>query len=301
MDEAQKTELIRLAGGRVRFNCPMARYTTFRVGGPVDALLEAGSVAELRRLVPFLKRARIPYLVVGRGSNLLVRDRGLEGVAILLTGSLARFREAAGPGVLAGAGLALARLLAHCRERGLGGLEFLAGIPGSVGGAVAMNAGAFGGEIADRISRIRIVTPEGGVVGMARSRLDFSYRGLRIPGGSVIVEAGFDLVRDNGHAVGERMSEYLERRRATQPLEYPSAGSVFRNPGGAAAGRLIERAGLKGERIGGAMISEKHANFIVNTGGATAGDILALVYMIRERVREETGVQLEPEIRVVGR
>lgn len=304
MDRRQKEELTRLAGQAIRFNCSMAGYTTFRVGGQAEALYEAVDLEILERVLAYLDKEHIPYLVVGRGSNILVKDNGLEGLVILLGGSLARVeeKETDDISVLAGAGLHLVELLSYCRSSGLGGLEFLSGIPGTVGGAVVMNAGAFGEEIASRVKEIHVVNTRGDLIVKDRSsELEFSYRKLNMEKGSVIVRVLFRLTSEAEGTVAKRISDYLKRKKESQPLEYPSAGSVFKNPPDDYAGRLIEKAGLKGKKIGGAMISEKHANFIVNTGGAKAKDILDLMYLAQETVKKETGIQLEPEIRVVGK
>jgi UDP-N-acetylmuramate dehydrogenase len=185
-------------------------------------------------------------------------------------------------------------------KKGLAGLEFLAGIPGTVGGAVAMNAGAWGKSTGDAVTAVEILTGTGERITKSSAELRFGYRKAVLPAGSVVVKARFKGTPDSPEAVGERIRDYLERRKANQPLEYPSAGSVFKNPPDDYAGRLIENAGLKGKRIGGAMISDKHANVIVNVGGASAQDVLALMETARQRVREQTGIDLEPEIKVVG-
>jgi UDP-N-acetylmuramate dehydrogenase len=240
--------------------------------------------------------------VIGRGSNLLVGDGGIGGVVILLSGSHAEIgrKKSDHSGISVGAGLAISDLLIWCRDAGISGLEFLAGIPGTVGGAVAMNAGAFGNEIGTRVTQIRLVTPRGELALIDRSRLRFSYRTLDLEKGAVITQVSFRLDRETGKTVSKRMAGYLRRRKERQPLEYSSAGSVFKNPANDYAGRLMEQAGLKGKEIGGAMISTRHANFIVNKGGATAADILALIDAAREAVWRSAGVQLELEIQVVG-
>lgn len=194
----------------------------------------------------------------------------------------------------------MAELLVHCRHRGWSGLEFLAGIPGSVGGAVVMNAGAFGGEVGDRVERLDLFTQEGRFVSVDRSRLKFSYRRFEIAEGTIIVRAHFRLEQASTEMVAEKIAANLKRRRETQPMEYASAGSVFKNPPGDHAGRLIEHAGLKGKRVGNAKISEEHANYIVNLGGATARDVMALMDLAKKKVRETAGIELEPEIKVVG-
>jgi UDP-N-acetylmuramate dehydrogenase len=302
MDLRQKTELIRITAGQVEFDAPMTRRTTFRVGGKADALYEVQDLENLSRIVSCLVREEIPYLVIGRGSNLLVRDGGIRGVVVLLSGDLGRIECSRPDGcdILAGAGLSIAQLLIWCRRRGLSGLEFLAGIPGTVGGAAAMNAGAFENEIGAWIRVLRLVDARGDIHVINRSRLSFSYRALDMEKGSVIAQVGFRLNLETGKSVAKRISAYLKRRKASQPLQEASAGSVFRNPANDYAGRLIEEAGLKGKRIGGAMISDRHANFIVNRGGATAADILALIDAAREAVMRTAGIELELEIRVVG-
>ena len=312
MDKRQEGKLVSLAGENVRFDCPMARYTTFGIGGPVEALYTAKSAKLLQQVIAYLNKEQIDYIVVGRGSNLLVRDGGLEGVAILLAGSLAVIEkqtkclyaaneQAVDSTIFTGAGISIADLLTYCRELRLGGLEFLAGIPGTIGGAITMNAGAFGKEIGSSVEEIHVITPQGEVVVIDGSQLRFSYRALEIEKGELIIRARFRMVREAEGVVAERIKKYLKIRKETQPLEYPSAGSVFKNPPNDYAGRLIEKSGLKGERIGGAMISEKHANYIVNTGGASAKDVLALLCMARDTVKRETGIELEPEIKIVGR
>lgn len=312
MNKRQKEELSRLGVDGVRFDCSMAQHTTFRVGGPAESLYEAKDAENLRRVIAFLNKEDIPYLVVGRGSNLLVKDEGLEGVVILLRGPLAGMVQgktdpsvsnlrAHDMTVHAGAGLPIVDLLIHCRDSGYGGLEFLAGIPGTVGGAVAMNAGSFGKEIGAWVKEINVITSGGDIVARNRSQLHFSYRALHMEKRSVIIGACLKVDIEGMKTVTKRIAGYLKRRKESQPIEYPSAGSVFKNPPNDYAGRLIEHAGLKGKKIGGAMISEKHANYIVNTGDATAKDILGLLSLTQGTVKKETGVTLEPEIKVVGR
>ncbi|MCJ7686129.1 MAG: UDP-N-acetylmuramate dehydrogenase [Desulfobacteraceae bacterium] len=302
MDERQKAELLRIAGRQVGFDFPMSQHTTFRVGGNAEAVYEASDPEGLCRVVSFLVNEGIPYLVAGRGSNLLVRDGGIGGVVILLAGAFAdiQFEGSDYSDILAGAGLSIVDLLIWCREEGVSGLEFLAGIPGSVGGAVAMNAGAFGKEIGSRVREIRLVSQRGQLTARDRSRLRFSYRDLNLETGAVITNVLFRLDRDPPETVSARIAGCLKRRKETQPLEYPSAGSIFKNPLNDYAGRLIEQAGLKGKRIGGAMISNRHANFIVNKDGATATDILTLINLARDEVRRTAGVQLELEVQIVG-
>jgi UDP-N-acetylmuramate dehydrogenase len=302
MDAREKEKLVRLGGQQIRFDFPMAQLTTLGVGGQCQALFEANDLEDLQRVIAYISEEHIPYLVVGKGSNLLVKDEGFDGLVILLRGSLAAAvkDKIDDLSILAGAGLPLVDLLSYCRSIGLGGLECFAGIPGTVGGAVAMNAGAFGEEFGSKIQEIYLITQRGDLVLRDRSQLRFSYRKLEIEKGAVIIRARFKLYPQSEEIVAGRIVDYLKRRKESQPLEYPSAGSVFKNPPNDYAGKLIEDAGLKGKNVGGAMISKKHANFIVNTGGATAKDVLALLYLAQEEVKKKTGIELEPEIQVVG-
>lgn len=302
MDKRQRSELVKIFPDGVLFDRPMDQYTTFRVGGRAEAICPLTELILLRQMVSFLNREKIPCIVVGKGSNLLVRDGGIRGVVIILKGKLAHVEKAGEDhdALLAGGGLALAELLSFCSHNGLAGPEFLAGIPGTVGGAVFMNSGAYGKEIGSLVQEIRTVTGKGDLAVIDRFQLKFSYRKLSVPKGTLIHGVTFKLCKDRADKIKGRIADYLERRRKSQPLDLPSGGSVFRNPTNDYAGRLIEQAGLKGTRIGGALISRKHANFIVNTGGAKAKDILALMDLARKKVRQKTGIELEPEIRVVG-
>ncbi len=311
MLQEHKKELLRLSRGKIRFDLPLAPYTTFRVGGPAEAIYEAGGLVELREVLAYLHTHDIPYVPLGRGSNVLVADEGVAGVVILLRGELAGMRPQPGEAaVLAGAGLSLATLLAGCRRLGLGGLEFLTGIPGSVGGAVAMNAGAFGRSIGAHVREIEIVDPGRGLAKRAGCQLSWGYRYMGFkdssgepigrPGGPVIVSVLLEGVTESQDRIARTMSALAARRKASQPLQQASAGSVFKNPPGDHAARLIEQAGLKGARVGGARVSCRHANFIVNAGGARAKDIVELIELVREKVAARFGVRLEMEIRMLG-
>ncbi len=291
-----------MMGENIQFDRAMSEYTTFRIGGKADAICFVHGLGELQQVFSYLNREKIPYLLVGRGSNLLVRDGGFKGAVIIMRGQLATIKqhEKNDQVVVAGGGLTLSDLVKFCSHRGLGGLEFLSGIPGTVGGAVTMNAGAFGRAMGDVVQQVDVVTPEGEITSRNRSDLAFSYRESSIQEGSLVVRASLQCSQETPEIVSGRVAEYLTRRKVTQPLEYPSAGSVFRNPPNDYAGRIIEQTGLKGKKIGGAMISPKHANYIVNTGGAKAEDVLRLMEMAKEKVREAKGIELEPEIKVVG-
>jgi UDP-N-acetylmuramate dehydrogenase len=302
VDDKVRERIGAIGGEAVGYNIPMSRYTSFGVGGNAEAVFRAKSIEGLRQMLGYLTGEEIPYLVVGHGSNLLVGDEGIRGVVIVLNGDLASIEPQVDgePHLRAGAGIALNTLVNFCTEQGLCGLEFLAGIPGTLGGGLAMNAGAWGKEIKDVISEITILTPAGSVQSKSGDDLRFRYRGLDLPEGGIIVNSSLSLSLDSPSAVKKRVISYTDDRHKRQPAGMRSAGSVFKNPEGDYAGRLIEAAGLKGRRVGGAMISTKHANFIVNTGAASAADIQALMDLAMETVREMFDVELIPEIRRVG-
>jgi UDP-N-acetylmuramate dehydrogenase len=302
MDERQRRKLIEIMGENVHLDRAMSEHTTFRIGGKADAVCLVQELGELQELLSYINKENIPYLVVGGGSNLLVRDGGVKGVVIIMREHLASIEQHGRNEqvLVAGGGLPLSNLVMYCSQKGLGGLEFLAGIPGTVGGAVIMNAGAFGKDMGTVVQSIATLSPQGKLISSDRSDLLFSYRTSSIQEGTLVIHASLQCTRETPQIVSKRVAEYLTRRRVTQPLEYPSAGSIFKNPPGDYAGRLIDETGLKGKKVGGAMISRKHANYIVNTGGARAEDVLALMEMAKEEVREKTGLALEPEIRVVG-
>ncbi len=297
-----RRELQQLLGERVRFDAPMARFTSLRVGGPADAVAEPGSRAELLGLLRLCTAHRLPRTLIGAGFNTLCLDGRLDGVVIQL-GRLRRLEERPGRLVRAEAGVSHSQVTNFCVQRGLSGLEFAAGIPGTVGGWVAMNAGIPGRELGDAVREIEVASPTGtGIRHLAREVLHFRYRALRgLAPGSVIVSALLAVELSTPEAVRAEVDRLLERRARTQPISVPSCGSVFKNPPGDFAGRLIESAGLKGRRIGGAEISPIHANFIANVGRATARDVVALMDEARAAVLRATGRHLEPEVRIVGR
>ncbi len=289
--------------GPVEWDGRLARYTTLRVGGPAAALVKPASVAELAALLPVLRRQGLPWRVIGRGSNLLVADAGLPEVVIVIGPAMAAIRQAGQEGserlVQAEAGCSLPKLVSWCTAEGLGGLEFAAGIPGSVGGAIAMNAGAWGREMRDVLHALVVVDETGGVQILPAASQVFAYRRWEHAPGVVVAAGIFRLQPESPEVIGGRCRGHLQARREKQPLE-PSAGSFFKNPPGQAAGRLIEAAGLKGLRVGGARVSEQHANFLVNAGGATARDFYELMKVVQEQVAERTGIRLEPEVHLLG-
>jgi UDP-N-acetylmuramate dehydrogenase len=299
---SERHQLEELLGDRVRFDVPLARHTSLRVGGPADALATPATRAELAGLLALVRSARIPHGFLGKGFNVLVRDEGVDGVVV----QLARFRrleERPGGLLRAEAGVSHSQLTRLCVERGLSGLEFGAGIPGTVGGWLAMNAGIGVREAKDVVREVEVLSPSGArVTHLGRDALQFRYRALRgLAPGTAIVSTLLAVTPAEPARVRAEVERLLARRAATQPLDVPSCGSVFKNPRGDFAGRLIEAAGLKGEREGGAEISTVHANFIVNRGGARAADVLALIERARRRVHETSGIHLEPEVRIVGR
>ena len=280
---------------------PMKNHTSFKIGGPAAALCAPKDRRQLRELVGFVQREGVDSWYIGNGSNLLVSDEGLNGVAILLDSSFDGEIELDGTVLLAPAGKKLSAVCAAACAAGLTGLEFAYGIPGSVGGAVYMNAGAYGGEMKDRLLWVEYLAPTGEIVRLEQEQLSLSYRHSRFMEegmqGSCIVRAAFGLQRGEKAAIQSEMDRILNQRRQKQPLEYPSAGSTFKRPQGAFAAQLIDKCGLKGFTVGGAQVSEKHAGFVINTGKATCADVLELTRQVRECVQEKTGYLLELEVR----
>ena len=280
---------------------PMKNHTSFKIGGPAAALCAPKNRRQLRELVGFVQREGVDSWYIGNGSNLLVSDKGLNGVAILLDSSFDGEIELDGTVLLAPAGKKLSAVCAAACAAGLTGLEFAYGIPGSVGGAVYMNAGAYGGEMKDRLLWVEYLAPTGEIVRLEGEQMGLSYRHSRFMEegmeGSCIVRAAFGLQRGEKAAIQSEMDRILNQRRQKQPLEYPSAGSTFKRPQGAYAAQLIDECGLKGFTVGGAQVSEKHAGFVINTGKATCADVLELTRQVRECVQEKTGYLLELEVR----
>ena len=280
---------------------PMKNHTSFKIGGPAAALCAPKDRQQLRELVGFVQREGVDSWYIGNGSNLLVSDKGLNGIAILLDSGFDGEIEVDGTVLLAPAGKKLSAVCAAACAAGLTGLEFAYGIPGSVGGAVYMNAGAYGGEMKDRLLWVEYLAPTGEIVRLEGEQMGLSYRHSRFMEegmeGSCIVRAAFGLQRGEKAAIQSEMDRILNQRRQKQPLEYPSAGSTFKRPQGAFAAQLIDKCGLKGFTVGGAQVSEKHAGFVINTGKATCADVLELTRQVRECVQEKTGHLLELEVR----
>jgi UDP-N-acetylmuramate dehydrogenase len=284
---------------RLKMNQSLAEFTSFRIGGPADLFVTVESEAELMRAKSAAHRARVPTLCLGHGTNLLVSDHGIRGLVILLGEGFNRI-SIDDVKVTAGAGVDFRQLVETVVVHGLEGLEFGEGIPGTVGGGLVMNAGAFGGEIARVVTLVHGVTAEGEARALTPEEVNFAYRRTNLPPHFVISRVDFELVHGDRDKLRARVMEVRAKRASRQPRGVPNAGSIFKNPPGNFAGRLLEAAGMKGHRIGGAAFSEQHANFIVNLGGARADDVHALIEMARTKVRESSGVVLEPEVKLVG-
>ena len=291
--------LRKIAPDRVLENAPMSRYTTFRVGGPADVLFLPASVEELRTALAAAKAEGVPVCLIGNGSNLIVRDGGIRGLVIALGEPFSELRVE-GTQVWAQAGARLSAVAAAAQRAGLAGLEFASGIPGTLGGGCAMNAGAYGGELKDVLVWADVLL-DGELRRLSRDEMEMGYRStMPLRRGAIVLSACFELRQDDPETIQERMRDLANRRREKQPLNLPSAGSTFKRPEGHFAGALIEQCGLKGCTIGGAQVSQKHAGFIVNTGEATAADILNLIEHVQNVVQAQTGVHLETEVRVLG-
>lgn len=298
------TELLKLFDGssiEYKLGEPMKAHTTFKIGGPADILATVRTESELRDTVRRCRELSIPFIILGKGSNLLVSDNGIEGAVIMLDGDFKSI-SVDGDTIVCGAGVSLSKLCTVAADNALSGLEFAYGIPGTVGGAVYMNAGAYGGETKDVVTEVTYMTPDGETGTYSAEELNFSYRhSVFKETDNIILFAKYKLSPDSIDAIHERMDDFMNRRKTKQPLEYPSAGSVFKRPEGAFAGTLIEGCGLKGRRVGGAEVSEKHAGFIINVGDATCDDVMDLVKLIRDTVKSETGYTLECEMIRTGR
>ena len=281
---------------------PMSRHTSFRVGGPAKRMAFPDRGEQMVLLLDQAERLGARPLVIGNGTNLLAPDEGLDRLVIDTSAGLDRLEAGDASGtVTAEAGVSLARLADFACRQGLTGLEFAHGIPGTVGGAVCMNAGAYGGEMAQVVSEVSVLFPEAGIRTLSGADLAFGYRRsfLTEYPDAVVLRASFRLGPGDPDAIRASMRELMEKRRASQPLEWPSAGSTFKRPEGHFAGTLIDQCGLKGLTVGGAQVSEKHAGFVINRGGASAADIRELIRQIQERVLAETGVRLEPEVKII--
>jgi len=295
-----KQALAKEITSEVRVSEPMAGHTTWRIGGPADLLVLPGSSNDVVKAVKFANTWGIPWVVMGNGSNLLVKDGGIRGMVIKIRDGLNQL-EIQGQTIRAGAGVLLPRLAGKAVEAGLGGLEFACGIPATLGGAVIMNAGAHGSSIGDFVQRVAAINVNGDTVELSREELAFGYRSSCLyPKELIVTDVTLHCPSGNREESRRIIQENLIRRKTTQPLNLPNAGSVFKNPPGQAAGKLIEEAGGKGMRVGDAQVSGRHANFIVNLGQATARDVLTLIERIQTLVLQKLGIQLELEVIVLG-
>jgi UDP-N-acetylmuramate dehydrogenase len=290
-------EIRRVVRGRIALNEPLGPYTWMKVGGPADCYIEPADRKDLVDLVAVLTAQRVPHLLLGRGSNMLVSDEGFRGVVINLEFGLTSVRRENGD-VIAEAGVRLTKFVDFCVQQGLAGVEMLAGIPGSVGGGIVMNAGAHGGEVADHCVAVEVL--EGGSPRwIPKEQCGFRYRHSDFEG-RVILAGRWRLPSGEVDALIRRRKELIQKRNATQPLELPNLGSMFKNPAGTYAAKLIEEAGLKGKKIGGIQVSEKHANFMVNLGDGTAADVVQLIDLVKRTVYQHAGIHLELEVRLIG-
>lgn len=289
-----------LTQAQIKKEEPLSRHTTFRVGGPAEYLVTP-TMEQIPDVVALCKRSEVALTVIGNGSNLLVSDNGIRGVVLEVGKAASGIRLLDGEDLAVMAGTLLSEAANFAAKNGLSGMEFAAGIPGSLGGAVVMNAGAYGGEMKDILSGVRVLTKGGEIIVRPADELDLSYRHSRMMDeGDIVLEARLNLTQGSEVVIRAQMEELRKRRVEKQPLEYPSAGSTFKRPEGYFAGKLIEDAGLQGFRVGDAQVSEKHCGFVINRGAATAAQILDLMQQVQERVKAHSGVDLEPEVRLLG-
>ena len=283
------------------FNAPMSEHTTFKIGGAADVLIFPSSGKEVAQIIKLANEFKIPCTILGNGSNVLVLDNGIRGAVVKFTDKFLGNIRATGTKIIAGAGAKLKDVSNFAAENNLSGMEFACGIPGSIGGAVFMNAGAYGGEMKNVIAKVSAVSSAGELKIFSADELNLGYRqSIFQTNGFAICEVELELIPGDAAEIKNQMADLTQKRESKQPLEFPSAGSTFKRPQGNFAGTLIDKTGLKGLRIGGAMVSEKHAGFVVNVGGATAADVLALIEEVKRRVKEMHGVTLTPEVRIIG-
>jgi UDP-N-acetylmuramate dehydrogenase len=294
-------ELYAIAGeDAVQIAEPMKNHTTFRVGGPADYFVAPHTEEEIRKIVALCEEKEIPWFVTGNGSNLVVSDEGYHGVILSVYKNFQGI-EVEGNRIRAKAGSMLVSISQAAREAGLSGMEFASGIPGTLGGGVRMNAGAYGGEMKDVLEFVTVLTGEGKIIELGRNELELGYRTSVIAKkGYIVLGAVLKLERGDGEKIKTYMDELKEKRVTKQPLEYPSAGSTFKRPEGYFAGKLIQDSGLKGFTVGGAQVSEKHSGFVINKGNATAADVMELIRQVTAKVKEDTGVTMEPEVKQIG-
>ncbi|MBA7491970.1 UDP-N-acetylenolpyruvoylglucosamine reductase [subsurface metagenome] len=299
--QLRSTLLSSLESRVMLFDEPMRKHTSFRIGGPAEALIIPNNEEDLRQLLGLASQNSIPVTIIGAGTNLLVSDHGIAGIVIKMTDCFSNI-DISEQQVIAGAGCSLPTLSRLTADGGLTGLEFAVGIPGALGGAVVINAGAHGAAIGNFVTAVKVINFRGEPAELTKDNLNFGYRKSELQNKDMILlSVTLELEKGNAGEIKEKMREYLQQRRAKQPLNLPSAGSIFKNPEGDYAGRLIEACGCKGMSIGDAQVSELHANFIVNKGNATAQDVLRLMNNVRKIVFKKYGIKLEPEINIIGK
>jgi UDP-N-acetylmuramate dehydrogenase len=289
-----------IVSGKVFFREPMDRHTSIGVGGMADVLIFPGSIEELSRLISYLRDCNVPFIPVGNCTNLIVRDGGYRGVLVSLKKLRTIDYQPLPVSIYAEAGVPLSEIVNLSIKESLAGIEFCAGIPGSVGGGVKMNAGAWGSELKDIVKTVSLINGVGEIKIALRNELEFEYRNLNLPEGTIILGAKFLFIKGSEEEIEKRVSKIISMRKKKHPLEYRNAGSIFKNPPDISAGKIIDDLGLKGKKVGGAKISEIHGNFIVNSGRAQAKDIISLIEMTQKKVLEERGIRLETEVKIIG-
>lgn len=296
------TEIQELNIGKVKKNEPLSLHTTMKIGGPADLLIEPSSLENIQKVIAFINERKLQWRAIGRGSNLLVSDKGIEGVVIKLGSGLDHL-SINDSTIRVGGGHSLISLSTLISKKGLAGLEFASGIPGSVGGAVYMNAGAHGSDISKILTKAHILFEDGEIKWLSKDEMEFTYRTsvLQKKRPGIVLEAEFALTKGDRAAIVSQMQKNKDYRKETQPWNFPCAGSIFRNPLPNYAGKLIEDAGLKGYQIGGAKVSEMHGNFIVNAGNASARDVLDLIQYIKDTIQNSYGIKMETEVEIIGR
>lgn len=302
LEDAFKNKLANiLRNEQFIFNAPMCEHTTFKIGGAADVLIFPSNIAEVAAIIKLADEFNLPCTILGNGSNVLILDKGIRGVVMKFSDKFFGTIRAEGEKIIAGAGALLKDVSKFAAENSLSGLEFAVGIPGSLGGAVYMNAGAYGGEMKNIVAKVTAVSKSAEILSFNAESLNLGYRqSIFQQNGCAICEVELNLQRGNVDEIKNQMAEFTHKRESKQPLEFPSAGSTFKRPKGYFAGTLIDKTGLKGLKVGGAMVSEKHAGFVVNAGGATAEDVLNLIKEVSRRVNEMHGVTLTPEVRIIG-
>lgn len=298
--KAFEEKLESIVSGKVFFREPMDRHTSIRVGGMADVLIFPGSIEELAQLISYLKDCNVPFIPVGNCTNLIVRDGGYRGVLVSLKKLRTVDYQPLPLSVYAEAGVPLSEIVNLSIKESLTGIEFCAGIPGSVGGGVKMNAGAWGSELKDIVKTVSLINGAGEIKTAQRNELEFEYRNLNLPEGTIILGAKFLFTKGFKEEIEERVSKIISIRKKKHPLEYRNAGSIFKNPPNISAGKIIDDLGLKGKKVGGAKISEIHGNFIVNSGRAQAKDVISLIEITQKKVLEERGIHLETEVKLIG-